>query len=136
MRYEDQLLPLERAGPELFVMPEKVVKGLSQPSHCNERTSREDKDKTSTRARSAPEEELLDELARILGPKEMLKNGGLWRQRIRHYPRAVAYAIEDYKVRTPDQKRTIKNLPAWLTDRYARALVEIGGYKADATNSE
>jgi hypothetical protein len=106
--------------------------------HSNAYTSTRDKDKTSTRVpvpdggkctRSASaarnEQELLDELAAILPCSEMLQNGGMWRQRIRHNWRGVAYAIEDWKLRTPDQRRAIKNVAAWLTDRHARALVEL-----------
>lgn len=103
--------------------PKAESDGTSR-SHSNERTSRREKDKTSTRAVYG-EQELLDELAAILPPSEMLKNGGMWRQRIRHNKRAVAFAVEDWKLRTPDQRRAIKNLPAWLTDRHSRALVEL-----------
>ena len=71
------------------------------------------------------EQELLDQLAEILPAREMSNNGGMWRQRIRHNKRAVAYAIEDWKLRTPDQRRAIRNVAAWLTDRHARALVEL-----------
>lgn len=35
------------------------------------------------------------------------------------------YAIEDWKVRTPGQRRAIKNVAAWLTDRHSRALDEL-----------
>ena len=95
----------------------------SESSHSNA-TSRTEKDKTSTRAVSG-EQELLDQLAEILPAREMSNNGGMWRQRIRHNKRAVAYAIEDWKLRTPDQRRAIRNVAAWLTDRHARALVEV-----------
>lgn len=77
------------------------------------------------RNRSAAEDEILDQLAAILPRSEMLRNGGLWRQHIRHNSRAVRYAIEDWKLRTPEQRRAIKNVAAWLTDRHARALVEL-----------
>lgn len=96
----------------------------SESSHSSA-TSTTDKDKTSTRAQRARETELLGSLAEILPPREMHQNGGMWRQRIRHNSRAVAYAIEDWKLRTPDQRRAIKNAAAWLTDRHARALVEL-----------
>jgi hypothetical protein len=77
------------------------------------------------RNRSAAEDEILDQLAAILPRSEMLRNGGLWRQRIRNNSRAVRYAIGDWKLRTPEQRRAIKNVAAWLTDRHARALVEL-----------
>ncbi len=70
-------------------------------------------------------EELMDSLSELLSPNEMAKNGGLWRQRINECPQAVAFAIEDYKVRTPNQRNTIRNLPAWLTDRHKRVFKEL-----------
>jgi hypothetical protein len=114
---EDQSLPLLPGGPELFSLP--------PPPHSNESREEKEKIKTSTRARAPAEEELLESLSQIMPPSEMLKNGGMWRERIRSCPKAVAHAVEDYKLRTPDQRREIKNRPAWLTDRHARALVEI-----------
>ena len=76
---------------------------------------------------SGREKELMGELRAILPKREMNELGGLWRKRIRHCSKAVAFAIEDYKVRTPDQRSSIKNVGAWLTDRHARALVEVLG---------
>lgn len=70
-------------------------------------------------------EELMDSLTELLPSHEMAKNGGLWRQRINDCPQAVAFAIEDYKVRTPDQRNTIRSLPAWLTDRHKRAFKQL-----------
>jgi hypothetical protein len=127
---EEMALP----GPELFVVPMRRIRDgpkragstdAGYSAHCNERTSREEKDKTSTRPACGIEKELLGALAEILPPSEMLLNGGMWRERIRNCAKAVAMAVEDYKLRTPDQKRTIKNLPAWLTDRHERALAEL-----------
>jgi hypothetical protein len=117
--------------PECAVQPElnlpatlfALPPATAPPSQSNERRVEGEKDKTSTRAVRG-EQELLDQLAAILPPSEMLKNGGMWRKRIRHNARAVSYAIEDWKVRTPDQRRTIKNIGAWLTDRHMRALLE------------
>ena len=64
----------------------------------------------------------------VLGEVEMKKNGGMWRKRIRRGPaerRALRDTIEDYKLRTPDQRRRIRNHGAWFTDRYLRNLVKI-----------
>jgi hypothetical protein len=71
------------------------------------------------------EEDLFRMLQEILGDLEMINNGGLWRHYIRECRRGVAYAVEDWKHRTPDQQGTVKNRPAWLTDRYKRARHEI-----------
>lgn len=49
--------------------------------------------------------------------------------RIRHRRKAVYFAIEDWKNQSPDQQRSIRNRAAWLTDRHARALVEIDNAK-------
>jgi hypothetical protein len=40
-------------------------------------------------------------------------------------------AIEDYKIITPDQRRAIRNVPAWFTDRYQRNLVKISETQGD-----
>jgi hypothetical protein len=71
------------------------------------------------------EEDLFGTLQEILGDLEIIRNGGLWRWRIRDCKRAIEYAIEDWKLRTPDQRCVVKNRPAWLTDRYKRACHEI-----------
>jgi hypothetical protein len=74
------------------------------------------------------ERELFDQLAEILGKAEMQKHGGMWRTRIRRGKeerRALRHTIEDYKILTPDQRRAIRNVPAWFTDRYQRNLVKI-----------
>ncbi len=85
--------------------------------------------KTSKRL-LAPDGEwdLLDQIREILGEAEMKKNGGMWRTRIRggeSHRRALRNTIEDYKIRTPDQRQQIRNLPRWFTDRYVRNLVKI-----------
>lgn len=93
------------------------------PEPSNELTSI----RTSTRGLSRQrEEELLGELRLILPKEEMQQNGGAWRTRIRgqfENRRAVEYAIEDWKVRTPDQRREIRNLSAWFNRRYMQHLV-------------
>jgi hypothetical protein len=73
------------------------------------------------------EEVLLAQIGEIVGHAEMVKNGGMWRKRIRgglSEIRALKHAIEDYKLRTPDQRFQIRDRPAWFTDRYTRNLVE------------
>jgi hypothetical protein len=95
------------------------------PSHSNERRLEREESKTINRARARNEEELIAALAEILPPSEMIKNGGGWRTWIRECKRAVENAIEDWKLRTPDQRFAIKNRPGWLTDRYQRARAEI-----------
>jgi hypothetical protein len=46
--------------------------------------------------RAYGEKELLDLLARIMGPSEMVRNGAAWRLRIRHYHLAITGAIKEY----------------------------------------
>jgi acyl-CoA reductase-like NAD-dependent aldehyde dehydrogenase len=58
----------------------------------------------------------------------MDRNGGMWRTRIRHC-KAVQFALEDWKLRTFEQRTAIVNRAAWLTDRQVRALVEINEAK-------
>jgi hypothetical protein len=95
-----------------------------------DKASRNEKTRTSIRPLLAPdgERELLAQISEILGIAEMQKNGGMWRNRIRRDPngrRALLHTIEDYKVRTPQQRATIRHLPKWFTDRYLRNLVKI-----------
>jgi len=81
------------------------------------------------------ERNLLVQLSDILGPAEMKKNGGMWRGRIRGGPserRALRNTIEDFKLRTPDERQQIRKPAAWFTDRYMRNLVEVSA----ARNSE
>lgn len=70
---------------------------------------------------SSSEEDFLSGLATIVGDFEIKSKGGLWRFLFRQNRRAMAYAIEDWRIRTPDQQREIKNRPAWLIDRFKRA---------------
>jgi hypothetical protein len=111
---------------------------LPDPAHWNERTSREEKNRTSTRSRSRDgrdaltrEGEILRELEELLGLVEMRANGGEWRLRVRHNARAVLVAIEDMKQARPRWSE-IRNKAAWLYDRYCRALVATGGEKKAA----
>ena len=71
------------------------------------------------------EEDLIESVREIIGEREFVLNSRLWRHYQRICPRALHYAVEDWKLRTPDQQRAIKNRPAWLTDRYKRALAEL-----------
>ncbi len=76
------------------------------------------------------ERELLAQIREILGATEMQKHGGMWRERIRHgaaYRLALSNTIEDYNVRTPEQRAAIRNRSAWFTDRFMRNLVRITG---------
>jgi len=64
----------------------------------------------------------------MLGKTEMKKNGGMWRLRMRCGKddcKALRNALEDFQVKTPDQKAKIHNRAAWLTDKYERDLREI-----------
>ena len=67
------------------------------------------------------EEDLIRSLQKIVGERDWNLNAKEWRSYCQEYPRAIAYAIEDWKLRTPHQQRAIKNRGAWLTDRYKRA---------------
>ncbi|SRR6266480_5316344 len=104
----------------------------TSPIACGKFTHKEtskDDDKNKKRL-LAPDGEraLLDQIAEILGAAEMRKNGGMWRNRIRHGPaerRALRNTIEDYKVRTPAKRAAIIDVRKWFTDRYQRNLVEI-----------
>jgi hypothetical protein len=98
-------------------------------------SSKERTKERCARALCAPnqkrEEELMGLLREILPQKEMNELGGLWRRRIQHCAKAVAFAIEDYQVRTPQQRGNIRNIGAWLTDRHARALLEVLGAREE-----
>jgi hypothetical protein len=78
------------------------------------------------------EEDLIESVRQIVGQKEFQANGGLWRVYARQCPKALAHAIEDWKLRTPEQQRTIKQRPAWLTDRFKRAEREIANARKSA----
>ena len=102
---------------------------ISWPNLGHKETSKADQNKERLLALDG-ERELFDQLAEILGKAEMQKNGGMWRTRIRggkEERRALRHTIEDYKILTPDQRRGIRNVPAWFTDRYQRNLVSISG---------
>ena len=65
--------------------------------------------------------DLIRSLERMLGPAEWKSNGAMWRMRDRSSVedhRALADALEDYAAKTPEQKAKIRNLGAWLTQRY------------------
>ena len=99
--------PTEPASPRIRSEQQKTIKRVLAPDG---------------------ERKLLGEIAAIVGPTDMQKNGGNWRNRIRHsalYRKALRHAVEDWKVRTPDQRSAIRNPAAWLTDRFMRAIVEI-----------
>jgi hypothetical protein len=100
----------------------------------------EKKDNKTSREREllAPnsERELLGEIAAVVGATEMKKNGGMWRMRIRRGAkerRALRNSIEDYKIRTPDQRAKIHDLPAWFTDRYQHNLIKIDRASGEQT---
>jgi hypothetical protein len=64
----------------------------------------------------------------MLGEREMKSNGGMWRMRVRSgndHRKALRNALEDFQVKTPDQKAKIHDRAAWLTDRFQRCLLEI-----------
>ncbi|MFZ3375156.1 MAG: hypothetical protein WA183_06350 [Chthoniobacterales bacterium] len=74
------------------------------------------------------EQRLLKEIGSVVGAEEIKKNGGMWRTRIRgggNNIKALRYTIEDYRVKTPQQKSAVKNPAAWFTDHYVRKVVEI-----------
>ena len=72
--------------------------------------------------------DLMRELRALLSEKEMTKFGGMWGKRIKTSPRAVAYAIEDLKLRKDNYHHGIKNRGAWLSNRYTaiKNLFELG----------
>jgi hypothetical protein len=102
-----------------------------------DKASRNDSIRTSTRRRVlAPkaaastrrEEELLAEI-RAIDEEDVKVNGGLWRHLMRESTeslRAVAMAVEDWKIIRPDMHRGVKTTRgAWLKDRYNRAIEQI-----------
>ena len=95
-----------------------------------DKASRNEQTRTSIRPLLAPngERELLAQIHEILGATEMQDHGGMWRKRIRHGAAdrlALRNTIEDYNVRTPQQRAAIRNRAAWFTDRFQRNLVKI-----------
>jgi hypothetical protein len=99
------------------------------------KTSKTIPDKTINRPKATrlqEEDELLEQIAQI-SQKEKDEKGGIWRKRMRGpwpYKKAVRYAIEDWKLCTPDQRKKIRNPGAWLTDRFLRALKKIADAEA------
>jgi hypothetical protein len=84
------------------------------------------------------EKDLLVSLTRLLGKGEMERNGGMWRLRIRSGKdprRALRNAVEDFNVKTPEQRAKVHNRGAWLTDRYERCLQEIADAKTAGSNT-
>jgi hypothetical protein len=68
--------------------------------------------------RSYCERELLDHLARVMGPSEMVNNGAMWRLRIRFYHLAITSAIKEYYGLSQNERDKIEKRAAWITDRY------------------
>jgi hypothetical protein len=110
-------------GNDSSVTP--ALQSVTPASACTRASASDNETGSPEGKKKSLREELMDSLKDILPSSEMLKNGGLWRQRVNECPQAVYFAIEDYKVRTPDQRNTIRNLPAWLTDRHKRAFKEL-----------
>jgi len=92
-------------------------------------SERSDRTTTSSLTVASCEEDLrpssLSSLKKILGEREWRTNSDIWERYYKRCPRALNHAIEDWKLRTPDQQQTIKNRAAWLTDRYKRAESDI-----------
>src|SRR6266567_4433713 len=100
---------------------------LSWPKLGHKETNNDDQTKERLLAPNG-EEVLLAEIGEIVGHAEMVKNGGMWRKRIRRGAAerlALRNTIEDYNVRTPEQRAAIRKRPAWFTDRYLRNLLRI-----------
>ena len=96
----------------------------------NEYPSNPTNNNKATKSVLAPdgERKLLGQIGEILGEDEMERKGGIWLTRIRlgrDERRALRDSIEDYKLRTPEQRRRIRNHGAWFTDRYLRNLAKI-----------
>jgi hypothetical protein len=91
---------------------------------------------TSTRVLAPKgEQRLLEEMKSAAGAEELDENGGIWRTRIRGGKdeiRAIRHTIEDFNIRTPDQRAGIRNRGAWFNDRYLRNLVEVREARAKA----
>jgi hypothetical protein len=69
--------------------------------------------------------DLLGSLRGMLGEQEWKKNFLMWAKRGREHKRALSNALEDFFVRTPEQRNEIKSPAAWLTDRYERCVEEL-----------
>ena len=77
------------------------------------------------------EEDLIRSIQKIIGQRDWILNEKTYRSYLAESRRAIAYGIEDWKVRTPDQRRKIRNKGAWLIDRFKRALNSIGETKEE-----
>jgi len=76
----------------------------------------------------------------MLGPVEWRRCGAMWRMRARSghvSAKALKDALEDFYVRTPDERAKIRNHGAWLTDRYERiAIARKTGHSPRVVNSD
>jgi hypothetical protein len=95
-------------------------------------SSKTSTNKTSKKIRGllAPDGErrLLEEIATVVGTEEIKINGGMWVTRMRGGQweiKALRNSIEDYWVKTPEQKSSIGNRSGWFTDHYLRNLVKL-----------
>jgi hypothetical protein len=130
--YPLSVKPEPRANPSLG----KIRISEKSDTTNNEYPNNPTNNNKATKSVLAPdgERELLGQITGILGEVEMKKTGGMWRKRIRRGPaerRALRNTIEDYKLRTPDQRHYIRNRAAWFTDRYQRNLVKVKAARAD-----
>jgi hypothetical protein len=122
VKEEQAELPL---GPIGVSHPAPTVKRLIENTKRIESVNRNGEKIEPSSIIASCEEDLIETLRGIVGEREIRTNGGLWRYYFRECRSAILYAIEDWKLRTPDQQRLIKNRSAWLTDRYKRARNEI-----------
>ena len=99
--------------------------GRVSESFSDRSTERDSTDRPAVRSAASCEEDFFRSVQKIVGERDWTLNFHVWRSYYEQSPRAVAYAIEDWKRRTPDQQRAIKNRAAWLTDRFKRAKAEI-----------
>jgi len=53
-----------------------------------------------------------------MGPSEMVKNGVMWRLRIRSYSLAITGTIKEYYGLSQSERDKIEKRAAWITDRY------------------
>jgi hypothetical protein len=98
---------------------------LEYPCKGNENSESTSSSKCEPLAISSSEEDFIKTLRQILGDHEMSEHGGLWRTRYRECRSALHWAIEEWNAGTPDQRRSIRNRPAWLTNKFYRARSEI-----------
>jgi hypothetical protein len=112
------------------------VAGPNSPISCpklgHKETSKDDDQNKERILAPNGEEVLLARIGEIVGHAEMVKNGGMWRKRIRGGVAerlALRNTIEDYNVRTPELRAAIRKRAAWFTDRYLRNLVAVAKTK-------